>query len=582
MSKPQLVSQAPVVLEDDWGDEDDEMELLMATSQMESQVLGAAVPDEEDLLAMTALMGEDFGEDEWEEEMASQQQERLNQTATLFPDSCDFNFKAPAPPTQDPSRREEEKLKKLNQKFQGEAAFLRAELKKREQEVEVERVGRRQLEAEAQERLEREQKAREEEVARVKTERLFFLQEMQQLKERLQQQATEKEESRTPEVRRGKSKGYKEEREFYETKPRRLATVETQTVSGAKSRVGRLRRSTTVGEVGVRSLCRVAPLEAGDQSRVLLVTSPVLLRAEVTAIVARQLVALKAGQGEVAPRLKVLQSSLAACPRMVSVEQRTGVTEVCSDLLSSLIKSKESILLPDIMELLCTAWAPALQDLDITEYVLSLLAELLSFARCLLDSPRTVQLLLRLVGRVGEAEEQARLLCQGQDDCFVTSLASLLIRAGAGSSEVQEAAARALSHWIIAASSLSQKPLYLGTSCLSCPGALLAAATHLTKLQVLRLLALPEEEAGRRAVVALVGDCVTALSRQQEVLRWSPGGEDTAWLGLLNTNARVQRDYMWSMERATGLEEELGEEVGWRLRELVLEQQDTDSEAMER
>ena len=58
---------------------------------------------------------------------------------------------------------------------------------------------------------------------------------------------------------------------------------------------------------------------------------------------ARQLAALEAGRGEVGNRLEVLSCVFATCPDMVSSEQ---VTEVCSDLLSSMSRSEESGLLP--------------------------------------------------------------------------------------------------------------------------------------------------------------------------------------------------------------------------------------------
>ena len=59
MARPQLVSQAPPA-EDDWEEDGEDAELLVAASQADlalppppSQV------DQEDLLAMTALMGDD-------------------------------------------------------------------------------------------------------------------------------------------------------------------------------------------------------------------------------------------------------------------------------------------------------------------------------------------------------------------------------------------------------------------------------------------------------------------------------------------------------------------------------------------
>ena len=69
-------------------------------------------------------------------------------------------------------------------------------------------------------------------------------------------------------------------------------------------------------------------------------------------------------------RLEVLRCVLATCPDKVSSEQRTGVTEVCSELLSMSRSEGSSLLL--------TAWVP--QEPDISACVLSLLARLLSSA----------------------------------------------------------------------------------------------------------------------------------------------------------------------------------------------------------
>ena len=92
VGKPLLVSPGPAApVVDDWPDDDQAMELLVMPSQVENPVWEAGVPTEEELLSMSALMGDgDFEEDEVEEVAVGKQQERLNQTATIFPHSCNF------------------------------------------------------------------------------------------------------------------------------------------------------------------------------------------------------------------------------------------------------------------------------------------------------------------------------------------------------------------------------------------------------------------------------------------------------------------------------------------------------------
>merc|ERR1719219_2226586 len=148
------------------------------------------VVDQEDLLAMTALIGDDDFLDDLEEEGPGVAQERLNQTVTVFPGQ-EEKMKPPRQPDShaDLVRQEEEKLRKLNLKFQGEATFLRGQLSRKEQEVEGERQARRKVETELQEKMESDKKLWEEQVAVVKTEKMFLLQELQQLKDRVRRES---------------------------------------------------------------------------------------------------------------------------------------------------------------------------------------------------------------------------------------------------------------------------------------------------------------------------------------------------------------------------------------------------------
>ena len=97
---------------------------------------------QEELLAMTALMGDDDFLDDFEEEVPGDAQERLNQTVTVFPGQEEERMKPPKQPEDshlELVRQEEEKLRKLNLKYQGEATFLRGQLSRKEKEVEGER-----------------------------------------------------------------------------------------------------------------------------------------------------------------------------------------------------------------------------------------------------------------------------------------------------------------------------------------------------------------------------------------------------------------------------------------------------------
>ena len=288
-------------------------------------------------------------------------------------------------------------------------------------------------------------------------------------------------------------------------------------------------------------------------------------------------------EGGVAPRLATLRCLLDTCGAAVTAEQRTAVTEICSDLLNDAIKEKSSAVLPEVLEVLVAAWRTELQSPDVTAYVLSLLARLLTSAATPLPAePAFLATYFSLVRRVSEEPAQAALLCHpAEESCFLACVPVLVNRAEASSAAIQAAAATALARWLLAAASLHPAPPYLrGATCRWCCSGLVAAATHLTKVQVHRILATGEEEQGRAATLAVLRDCLSALSRQQEVLRGGAQSDDTAWMELINAGAGLQRSYMWTMAQARTLGAELGQELAARLEMLVLEQQH-DSEAMD-
>ena len=106
----------------------------------------------------------------------------------------------------------------------------------------------------------------------------------------------------------------------------------------------------------------------------------------------------------------------------------------------------------------------------------------------------------------------------------------------------------------------------------------MAALNHLTKAHVRALLANLGE--GRGELVALVQQCLMALSRYQEVVRGGPDGDDTKWVELIDSGAGLQRNYFWTLEQVQNFSEEFDEELVERMHNLVLEVQ-TDSEAMD-
>ena len=135
-----------------------------------------------------------------------------------------------------------------------------------------------------------------------------------------------------------------------------------------------------------------------------------------------------------------------------------------------------------------------------------------------------------------------------------------------------------MARWLLSSASLTPAPSFL-TSCQWCSSGIVAVLTHLTKAHVRALLAHQGEE-GRAHLVALVQECLIALSRYQEVVRGEPEEDDTRWVELISSGAGMQRNYFWSLEQVQNFAEEFEEEVVSRMQNLVLEVQ-TDSEPMD-
>merc|ERR1719318_1236673 len=136
----------------------------------------------------------------------------------------------------------------------------------------------RKLEAELKSKLEAERKLKENEMSAMKTEKLFLVQEMQQLKEKLKQMESEvKREGSVGTPRSRKVLGqikverndFPTEREFQEKKFKsNQSNAETQTKE-VKRRKCRLRRSMGKEVVMVQSFCRVSTASSGVKARIL-------------------------------------------------------------------------------------------------------------------------------------------------------------------------------------------------------------------------------------------------------------------------------------------------------------------------
>jgi len=481
-------------------------------------------------------------------------------------------------------------------KYQGETAFLRKQLEKKEKEVEAERLSKRNLESDYKEKIQQEQKSKESVISAANSEKMFMVQEMSLLREKVKKAEIEAKIAKNGStiksrqvlgpVKQEKIEYFSQaEKEFSETKPKVKSTKssETQTLTGGRGRVGRVSRGgDTVLAKGARAFCSIAPIQEQDKVRLLLGLGQVQTQAEVTRILNMNISALKdktLNDDSAWIHLDIIENILKSFPELVALKERTIVTELCSDKISDIVKAKKSKLTVEVSGLLVAAWRPGLQEQDITSYVLSLLDKLVGVAEEL-ESPLFISHFFKILECVTTHSDgaQIRLLCKGSpEDCFLSCVMKFVSRVS-GIPEAMLALARGLTDWLEVSCSLSPPPPYLSTGCRWCCEGLLGATTHLSKLTLKRVLVLPPSDPQRTLVLNLLSSCLMALSRVQEVLREQERGEDTAWLGIINAGASLQRSYMWTMEQAQVLASDLGEGVSARLQLLVLEQQ-TDSDA---
>ena len=140
----------------------------------------------------------------------------------------------------------------------------------------------------------------------------------------------------------------------------------------------------------------------------------------------------QARESEVGELLRVLQSTLLSSPNQVTSDLRTTITEFCSNLLSSMIKVKQTEVLPAVLSLLVEAWRTSLQDSDVTSFVLSLIVRLITMSSTRLpESTVVLEKYFALIDLVGQDEDQRGVLCRvgpDQEDCFLLCLPLLISR----------------------------------------------------------------------------------------------------------------------------------------------------------
>jgi len=593
VSKPVLPSQAKPqvapeptptlgVSQDDWGDDGDDA-LLLAASQMAEPESNKI--DDAELLAMTAMLeDDDFGLDDVAcleaAVIEADEEERLNQTVTVF--NCNPTqfpssqiFKPPQtlkpPPVKNQnielirSKEEQERLKKLNMKAQGEVSFLRAELLKHSKEIESERLSKKKLETELMGKLESEKRLQENEISTMKTEKLFLLQEMQQLQSKLKQIESDRKRETSSKGRKVLGQLNVDKGEFptvneFTVKETRVPIhdAETQT-NHPKKRKSKLKRVMSLKLTMVHSLCKVSKLTDDIKSTILQESCEIGISRLINKTVAQLTKNVKENLLNGVPPSEVelfnLDSLINSCSLLLSSESRMAVTEICSNLFSWMTKTGKCSMLSSTLCLLVRIWSLGLLDQDITAYVLSLLQEVFRTIKSISEqiTPSLITSIFTVLSLVSSDHQQASLLCKQSQDCFLSSIC-LVLHMSVKEDTVKISACKELVKWLLECSTVKYTLPWMGNSCPWCTGDIVRALTLVIQSVVCCYVDKSKDQTQTDSnEITLLKDSVSALARLQDNLR-SDTGEDCVWIKIFDVFASVQRKYMWTTERLLRVE----------------------------
>jgi len=574
----------------DWGDEDDAD--LLAASQGQGLSLHtpkvAADPAvlDDDLNAISRLIDdEDFNIDDFDESTAAdagkQNQElRLNQTLTVFnpsssstqaPAKPSTSFKQPSIPA--PKRNiapeEYDKVKRLKQKAEGEATFLRGELERQATEIQNARFEKNKVEADLKQKLEEEKRLKIKDMDKMNTEKHFLVQEVNQLKEKLRQRESDKVKVAVLQrsqidlnrVSPGNTSQFSEARKL--KKPSKSVEIQTGQVVRRKCR---LRRMLAPHTSLARTFSLACPSSCPETRASLLQPSS---RAGLLKAVSSASALLVADVGRAPERsraaLETLHGLVSSCGSLFSLVDRTSVTETCSNLLKWTVARQDCSLLEPSLATLDAVWSNGLLTQDITQFNLSVLSTIVmnvsSFPGSLTSS--LVCSFFSVLIRVSVDPHHSSLLCRPGQDCFTKVVLVLVQKSSGRSREVREAVCRGLTGWLLHCTALPHSQGWRDDSCPPCT----QDAVHAVALALRGQLQPADGQA------ALLDRSVLVLARLQDGLRAATGC-DSRWIRILEVSARVQRSYIWAVERLA--ETELDPALADKLQQLKMETIETD------
>ena len=393
---------------------------------------------------MTAMFDDDEDFGDIEEPPAPPQ--RLNQTLTVFscPMTSKDTFKAPSVIEQknkkDPKLEEIDKLRVSQLKAQGEASILRGELQKQTKDFNQERINLKKIESNLKDKMREDKKKFDDETAKSKTERIFLIQEMQQLKEKIQKLEGErfKDASQVPkrkvlEERKPERNSFPSGKEF--KKSFNLISAETQTESKVRRRKCSL-KPMDKSQMQTRAFAKISGGSAELKADLFQQLNTVDLRL----IVSKEVKSLLGEVSECLPsfptedQLKTLHDLIACNNELVNANDRAAVTETCSKLFHQMIKTKKIDLLDPVLNLVLISWGKTLLNTDITHDIVSLLVKVFSLKDVReFITVQMIKTLFMMLSLIVSHPDHFHALCKQSENCALISILAIVqscIRSG--------------------------------------------------------------------------------------------------------------------------------------------------------
>ena len=470
--------------EDLWEDDDGDCEkyLLAISQSVNPDDLIDDVPDEEELLAMTKMMEED--DFDFDDPPPPKSVKPKNDGLLKLPKRPDV-FKAPEAPIQKSGSssnnvEEVENYKKMHIKAQGEASILRAELEKQNQLMNEERIKHRKIQSNIDAQNRDEKKKLQNEAAKIKTEKDFLMQEMEQMKvkiTKLESERVKESQELPPSKKRKALDAIKPDRNSFPSDMDFRKTVSTK-ISETQTEVRQKRKYTLkpVDKSKVLTLVFSKISEAPSD-----VLKPLFEQTDVSCLGLTLSETLKSYFDEISSNLPSLPSPstlsdlnimISVYDSMITMESRSAVTEICSKILRVMIKARKVDLLEPILVLIGSTWTSELLSQDITADIFTLLIEL-GASNYIVDQITGVAMksVFKILSLVTTSEEHCKSLCKkSESDCPLSKIMKIL--RSCINQEISDDASldgcESMSSWILFSLSMSHNPSWTDFTCPSC------------------------------------------------------------------------------------------------------------------